>query len=426
MIKKISKLLVFSLIILTIISSFSLCFADEADTAATTSVDATESTTSTDEQTTEEESQNIYNGDLYLFNTTIVMDKLVDGNVYLMGNDVTVSGQVNGNLFVLGNNITFDNCYVRYSIYACANNIYYNGACNDLYATVSNKLEMTYDSYVVRDVKALANNTVFKAAIGRDVDLKTNSIDFGLDTDDDKLPIVYGNLRYSANKELQSLTDKGIVEGEVTYSKTAENNNTISSKSIFNVLLSFLTVIVTALVMYALLKIFKPESIEKLKNSNSVVGVLKALGVGILTVLAVIIASILLLISSVGSQLALILIAILFIIGLLSTPIVALFVTDILKPLLKIEKTIIYYVVLALIVVILHAITLIPYVGGIVNVIIFFLGYGLIVNGLLPKKEFTPEQLEAKANKKAEKEKAKLEKAERKAEKKAKKGISEE
>ena len=162
MIKKFSKLLVFSLIILTIISSFSLCFADEADTATPTSVDATEATTTTETETNGEETQNIYNGDLYMFNTTIVMDKLVDGNVYLMGNNITISGQVNGNLFVLGNNITFDNCYVRYSIYACANNIYYNGACNDLYATVSNKLEMTYDSYVVRDVKKVAEENNVK------------------------------------------------------------------------------------------------------------------------------------------------------------------------------------------------------------------------------------------------------------------------
>ena len=421
MIKKFSKLLVFSLIILTIISSFSICFADEADTATPTSVDATEATTTTETETNGEETQNIYNGDLYMFNTTIVMDKLVDGNVYLMGNNITISGQVNGNLFVLGNNITFDNCYVRYSIYACANNIYYNCACNDLYATVSNKLEMTYDSYVVRDVKALANNTVFKAAIGRDVDLKTNSIDFGLDTDENKLPIIYGNLRYSANKELQSLTDKGIVEGEVTYSKATENSNTSSTKSIFSILLGFLTVVVTTLVLYALLKNCKSESIEKLKNSNSILGALKALGIGILTVLVAIIAIILLFISSVGSQLALVLIAVLFIVGIFSMPIVSIFVTDILKPLLKVEKTIIYYVVLALVVIILHGITLIPYVGGVVSIIIFFLGYGLIVNGFLPKKELTPEQLEEKANKKAEKEKAKLEKAERKAEKKAEK-----
>lgn len=422
MIKKFSKLLVFSLIILTIISSFSLCFADEADTATPTSVDATEATTTTETETNGEETQNIYNGDLYMFNTTIVMDKLVDGNVYLMGNNITISGQVNGNLFVLGNNITFDNCYVRYSIYACANNIYYNGACNDLYANVFNKLEMTYDSYVVRDVKASANNTLFKAAIGRDVDLKTNSIDFGLDIDENKLPIIYGNLRYSANKELQSLTDKGIVEGEVTYSKATENSNTSSSKSIFSILLGFLTVVVTTLVLYALLKNCKSESIEKLKNSNSILGALKALGIGILTVLVAIIAIVLLFISSVGSQLALVLIAVTFIVWLLSTPIVSIFITNILRPLLKVEKSIIYYVVLALVVIILHGITLIPYVGWwFVRAIIFFLGYGLIVNGFLPKKELTPEQLEEKANRKAEKEKAKLEKAERKAEKKAEK-----
>ena len=177
MIKKNFKILAILLILLTVISSFSLCFADEAKNEVVATDTNQEATT---EKTAEEAetNQEVHNGDLYLFDNNVKMDKLVDGNVYIMGNNVEITGQVNGNLFVLANKVSFgtksefdnegketkkaESCYVRYSIFACAQEIYYNGACNDLYAACGN-LEMTYDSYVIRDVKAVSSNTILKA-----------------------------------------------------------------------------------------------------------------------------------------------------------------------------------------------------------------------------------------------------------------------
>lgn len=400
MIKKNLKLFTILLIILTVISSFSLCFAEETNEVAT-DVNATAATN----ETTDE---NVYEGDLYLFDSNIEMNQLVDGNVYIMGNNITVSGQVNGNLFVFGNSVKLDNCYVRYSIYACAKNIYYNGACNDLYASTQ-KLEMTYDSYVVRDVKAVAKDTVFKAAIGRDVDLQTNSVDFG---NDKEVPIIYGNLRYSANEE-KALAD-GIVEGDVTYS----SNNMISSnksvgENILDIVFTFLAVVVTALVIYALLAKFKPEYVKSLFNTSPV-QILKIFGIGLLTFIAGIIASIILLITSVGVKLAFILAFALVLIGLFAAPIVSIFITNLLKPVLKLEKTVVYYVVLALVAIVLYGITLIPFVGGIIGFIIFILGYGLIVSSVLPKKELSDEEIKQKL---ADKEAKKALRAEKKAEK---------
>lgn len=407
MIKRFSKLLITLFIFLTIISCFSLCFADEAITTSETAETKT---------STEETAEEIYEGDLYLLDTNITMDKLVDGNVYIIGNDITISGQVNGNLFVLGSNVKFDNCYVRYTIYACANNIYYNGACNDLYA-MSQNLEMTYDSYVVRDVKAGANSTIFKAAVGRDVDLQTNSIDFG---SDNKIPIIYGDLRYSANEEI-TLND-GIVTGEVTFSKYGFNESL--KESIINIVLTFILSITTSLVIYALLHKFKPDYILKLKFSP--VEIIKSLGFGILTVIAFSLIFVLLLITSIGAKLGLIVLLILVLFGLFSMPIVCITITNFLRPILKIEKTIIYYIVLSLVSVILYGLTLIPFgIGGIVSIIITLLGYGFIIINLLPKKEISEEEtqkrLQAKQEKRELKEKKKLEKQQLKEAKKVEK-----
>ena len=199
MLKKNFKFLVAIFLIIATFFSYSVCFADNAGDHAKTmtisenagdNVKATETT----ENTVNEEEPEIYNGDLYLFDNNIVMDKLVDGNVFVFGNNVEVTGQVNGNLFVFANKLTFNNCYVRYSIFACANSVNYNGACNDLYVA-SSTLEMTYDSYVVRDVKAVSSDVIFKAAVGRDVDLSCGKVDFG---EGENIPVIYGSLRYSA------------------------------------------------------------------------------------------------------------------------------------------------------------------------------------------------------------------------------------
>ena len=412
MVKKNFKLLALLLVIVTIISSFSICFADEEETSSNETATTSEDTTTT--ATSDDNSENVYEGDLYLFENNVTMDKLVDGNVYIFGSNVTVTGQVNGNLFVMGNSIKLDQCYVRYSIYALGNDIYYNGACNDLYA-LSQKLELTYNSYVVRDVKASANSTVFKSAIGRDVDLKTSSVDFGSDSE---VPLIYGNLRYSADSE-KTLAD-GVVEGETTYTS---NNIFASNKSVGEKILSivsaFLLVVVTSLVIYALLNKFNPECVKKLNYSP--ISLLKAFGIGLLTIIAGVLIALVLFITSIGAKLGLIVSALLVLLGLLSTPIVAILVTNLLKPVVKAEKTVMYYIVLALVSIVLYGLTLIPFVGGLISFIIIVLGYGLIVRNFIPEKELTPEELAAKEEKKQAKLAAKAEKKEAKAAVKAEK-----
>lgn len=403
MIKKNLKIFAVLFIVLTIISSFSLCFADET-TAEGTNVENNNTTETAAENTNETEETKepeVHNGDLYIFESKVKMDKLVDGNVYIMGNDVEVTGQINGNLFVLGQNVTLgtknentennsesttsssnNSCYVRYSIYVCANNVYYNGACNDLYVATRN-LEMTYDSYVIRDVKAVSSNTILQAAVGRDVDLMTSNLSFG--NDDNKKPIIYGNLRYSANKELE--IKEGIVEGEVKYSShnIAKSNESVGQKVLYTVL-EFLGFIVTSVVIYLLLSKFSKKCIDQMSENKNAKYILKTLGVGILTLLAGTIATILLFITSVGSTLGFILASILVFIGLLSTPIATIYIANILKPILKIEKEILFYLVLALITVIIHGITFIPFIGGLVSALVFALGYGIVAKHLLPHK----------------------------------------
>lgn len=422
MIRKNLKLL-FTIFIIVIMSFSVSPFSKATDVEVIS--ETSEATVSEGESSTPatEEEPEIYSGDLYLFDTKVVMDKLVDGNVFICGQEVEISGQVNGDLFVCANKLTFTNTsYVRYSVYAVANSIYYDGACNDLYVA-SNNIEMTYNSYVVRDVKSLSSSMKFKAAIGRDADLSFNKIELGEGED---IPIVYGNLRYYAPAEV-TLPEGVITEnGSVTYTKQSELAGTSTISTIMNILLEFATCIVTVLIIYVVTKKFTPNFSEKISNKKlSVTKILKLFGIGLLSLVIVSILSILLLITSVGTKLAFILIMLFSLLCLIAIPALSIIITNALKPAFKIEKTSMFCLILILVSIVLHGITLIPYVGGIIGLLIKLLGIGLIIDIYIPHKELTDEEksiIEEKKKKiKEEKEKRKQEKLEAKAAKKKEK-----
>lgn len=413
--KKISKLLLTLLLIIVTISTFSVCFAEvDSNTASETKE------TATTEDTTSAENE-IHNGDLYLFNNDVVMDKLVDGNVFIFGNNVEITGQINGNLFVFANNLKFNECYVRYSVFACAGSIYYNGACNDLYVA-SNKLEMTYDSYVVRDVKAVSSDVIFKAAVGRDVDLSCGTVNFG---ETGSAPIIYGNLRYSANSE--ATIPEGVMggSGTSTYTKASESNKNVTESAV-DILVGFLTCVVTVLVIYAITKKFAPKFAKNLSNKKlSILQILKSFGLGLLAVILFTVLFVILLITSVGLKLAFILAFLFATICLISVPTLTIVITNVLKHAFKIEKTSMFYLLLVLVSIILYGVTLIPFVGTILSLIISFTSLGMLIDMFIPHKELSDEEKsaieEAKMQAAANKARRKQEKLDaKKAQKKAK------
>lgn len=413
MIKKFSKVLLTLLLIITTLSAFSVSFADETEdtSKAVTTSESAEEASSEDQ---------IHNGDLYLFDNNIVMDKLVDGNVFIFGGNVEITGQVNGNLFVLADKVTFNESTIRYSIFVCANSVYYNGACNDLYVATNN-LETTYNSYVVRDVKALSSNATFLAAIGRDVDLISNSVNFG---EGENIPVIYGSLRYSADSEIE-IPEKMISgDGTVTYTKLSDTTNNIDS--IADILIPFITFIITVLVVYAIIKKFAPNFYNKLSSEKiSFLKLLKAFAIGLLTIIVFAFLFVILLITVIGLDLAFILLALFILLCLMSVPVLTIVITNWLKPALKIEKTSMFCLILVLVSIIIQGLTLIPYASEIMIAIISSTALGLLINILLPHKELTEEEKIAIENTKKlakeNKEKRKKEKLEKKEAKKQEK-----
>ena len=414
MLKNFSKFLLSALLIILTISSLTFCYATEAVTTSETAETTDAVTTSeTEESSTTDE---IHNGDLYLFDNDIVMDKIVDGNVFIFGGNVEITGQVNGNLFVFANTVNFNESYVVDSTYICANSVYFNGVCNNNLYVATNKLEMTFNAVVYRDVKAVSSNIICKAAIGRDADLLCNTLDMGEEED---IPLIYGNLRYTSNNEIEIPEGVMAQAGTVTYTKPTNINIETTAVSVTTLLMGIVTSIVTALVLYFIIRKFTPNFAKKISNQKfSAVQLLKAFVKGLITMIVISILSILLLITVVGANLGVILTLLFATLCFIAVPTLTISITNALRPALKIEKTSMFCLILVLISIVLHGITLIPFVGGILGIVIKLVGIGLLINIYIPHKELSEDEKAAKKAKKQEKIEAKLAKKQEKLESK--------
>lgn len=420
MLKKFSILL---LTIFVISSSFAFCLAHEEETPNTSTSEILEDELTSNENTT---TTQIHKGNLYLSGDNIVMDKNVDGNVFIFGNNVTVTGQIDGNLFVFTDELKLDTCSVKSSIFACANSVYYNAACNNLFVYAKN-LETTWYSYIVENAKISSSDVILRSAIGGNVDLSCDTLDLGEGID---IPEIHGNLNYSATNE--ATIPEGVLAGDnslVNYTP-----NIISS--ITSILLIILTCVITVLIIYIIINRYASNLSQKLFNKDfSITKILKNLLIGLVAIICAALLATILVITKIGIIIALIFILLFAIICIIAVPTLAISITNSLKPVLKIEKNSMFYLILSLVTIVLYCIPLIPaifagligiIIGITLELIINITAIGTLIVSFLPHKELTEEEKEKIQEAKENKQKRKQEKLELKAAKKQEKSKNKE
>lgn len=386
MLKNKTKLIVLLVAIVMLVSTIS--FATEDAVVTSEVVDATTTSTETpvheethDETTETTTTPEIYNGDLYLFDNDVVMDKLVDGNVFIFGKNVEVTGRVNGSLFVFGDNVTFgENSYVVQSIFACANNLTLNGAANDLYA-VGNTIDMNYNSFMIRDIRVAANTFNFKGGAGRDAFVEANNFNF--ETTSGSSAIVYGNLNYSSNNELE--LSKELVQGDIHYSKSGDYTETKSvPEIILSKVVNLLETILYTVVVFLLMAWLAPKFVE---DSKDYIGkkALTSFGIGLLAFVVAIFVSLALLFSYIGVSLAFAIFAVFMLMMSISFAITTTCITFKVKEKFNFSKKYLTIVALAVVTLILWALEQIPYVGAIVAIIVNLVGFGTLLSYVFTK-----------------------------------------
>lgn len=398
MLKNKVKLVVLLTCIIMLISTLSFATNDifpddntrttEGD-VQTTSEETAPVTEGENNQGTSQPTPEIYNGDLYLFDNNVVMDKYVDGNVFIFGRNVEITGRVNGSLFVFGDKVTFgENSYIVQSIYACANELNLNGAANDLYAA-GNIINMNYNSFMIRDLRVGANTFNFKGGAGRDAFVEADNFNF--ETTSGSSAIVYGNLNYSSNKELE--LSKELVQGEIHYSNLQSFGD---SKSVGSIILGkvidLLETILFTIVVFLLIAWLAPKFIEDSKNYIGKQSLI-SFGIGLLAFIATIFVSFALLFSYIGISLAFAIFAIFTLMMVISATITITCITFKAKEKFNFSKKYLTIVALVVVTLVLWLLEQIPYVGTIVAIIVNLVGFGTLLSYLF--KRTRKENIEA-------------------------------
>lgn len=406
MLKNKFKMIVVLFTIIALVSAFCITVKATDATPVVTSenVDTTnEVSTTTDEQisneeTHEHEEDEILYEDLYIFDDSVTMDKIVDGNVYIFGNNVKITGKVNGNLFVFGNEVTFTTpyaeddteaehqqenyCYVAGSIFACANKISFNGIAQDIYA-FSNTFDMSYESYIMRDIRIGASDITLKGYITRDAYLYADTFDFGTSSEneeEDDSALIAGNLNYSSSKEAE--IPESIVKGETKFTAFDTSTET-KTLSVMDYILDLVSVLVYTLVIYLLLNWLMPKFFEKssitLKKSA-----LSTFGIGILAFLVTPMVALILLCLTLF-PLSLTLATVYGILLAISFTVVAGGLTLLLKDKLGFANK--KALLLVIVTIVLWALKQIPFVGSIITVIISIFGLGIIIKNIINRNK---------------------------------------
>lgn len=333
------------------------------------------------EHSEDEQMPDVHKGDLYVFfgeddfnATTYVMDKMVDGNVFIFANDVKVTGTVNGSLYVFATKLTVDeSAYIAMDLYAFAQEITMSGYAFDVYAACRS-FDMTKTGVAYRDLKLAATDAHLIGGVGRDVDLTASNI--AVYDDEENNFFVGNNFNYSSDKEIEHINDI-TVRGEVNFEK-AEEKKVENTNVIKDYVIDAVKAIIFAIAIYAVLVFLAPKFIEKSREYVSTRGLLAA-AIGLAFTILVPIVAFILLFTVIGVSLAFLCGFVYAAVLMISTAVVTIAINEFICG--KVEKLNTTWKKILMIIpvsLVLFLIKQIPFLGGLVSIIVFFAGVGIV------------------------------------------------
>ena len=380
---------ILSILLIAIFFSTSFVFAEnsldvtpisvEAENENSTNITSDEEADLSGEESTESltSDDSYVDHDIYLTGNNISIDYFVDGNAYIFANDVTISSQISGDVFVFAKNLTIEETSsIAGNVFSVTDSLVLKGLAYDLYS-VSN--DITFDNgYVYRDIRVISDDFNFYGTIGRNAFVNSSSISFSSDNNE-QTGLIYGDFNYSSTKELQ--IPEGVVNGSVNYNPI-EISDSVDISSYFISLGSF---IVLSIVVWLLSLCLKPKFING--NTSTKNNALWIVVCGILGVILIPLISILLLFIPIVSRISLLVLSLFFIALAIGQYVFTVSINNFICKKLKISNNVGKLGVLIITSVVLWLLFLIPYnVGFTLSMITMVLGFGILINCVIPKK----------------------------------------
>ncbi len=335
----------------------------------------------TDKNTNESSDDNTKHSDVYIFDNEVTIDYPVDGNAFIFANTVNIKSKISGDVYVCANTVNIEDAYIYSNLFACANTLNINGVVYDVYAACS-KTEILENGYVYRDLHSGSDTLNIYGTVGRNAFVEANKISLvkqNAEGGEELQGTIYGDFNYTTNNELENLED--MVEGTVSFNKI-----TAKSNSWTDILLSIITSIVFAILVYLAIIWLAPNFTKKL-NETLTKNIAPVIGFGILSLILLPLIAFILLLTSIGSSVALLLFALYGILITLSSTIFIIAISNIISDKANIYNKFAKIGIVAGITLLISLLKLIPFVSVLVTLICVWLGTGITIKQLLPLKK---------------------------------------
>lgn len=327
-----------------------------------------------------EESYELISSDLYKFDKDIVINDIVDGNIFAFGNNVKISGEIGGDVFVCANNVEFtDNAYIHGSIFVCSQTCTMSGISYDIYAVCEN-LTLEKTSIVARDIRVSSSNINIYGSVKRDAYISANTLNFA----EGASHLIGGNLNYSSNSEFSFSED--LVDGSINFTPNVKKEASFEEK-ISSYINKILSGILYSLAIVLLCIWLTPKFSEKagtiLKKKAPL-----SFGIGLLSSVVIISASILLLLITygLGSGISFAAITIYILCLTITQTVFSMALANILSNKFNLNKKFQFVLLTLLVSFIIGLLKIVPYVGIILSFVVSMLGLGILVYNLISKK----------------------------------------
>jgi len=315
-------------------------------------------------------------GDLYIAGGVVTINAQIHEDLVVAGGRVTVLGDVLGDLRVIGGQVAvYGN--VGDDVVAIGGQVDIGKGSVVGGSVLSGAGILTVDGEIEEDIRGGMGMLMINGVVGKDVIV---TIEDTINISDNAK--ILGDLKYSALLEASIPDD--VVSGEILFNQFEEESVLESITYAFFIwkALSFLS----ALILAGILVLFAPKALikaAKITNDN----ILKTFGVGLLTMIVAIIGAIVLMITVVGIPVGLIIFAMLLVAIYFAKVFVAVWLAGYVFNYKKKIPRWKLFGGIALAMLAYYIVGVIPYVGWVVNLILFLIGIGAMV--LLKMEYFT-------------------------------------
>lgn len=375
MLKRNSKLITFLAIIMLFLTT-TFTFAENEIT--TTSVEDTN--TSTEQNAVAENTADTVQKDVYIFEDNINIDYIVEGNLFIFGSNVTVNEYVEGDVFAIGKNVTLNSEVISGNVFALGEALTVNSQLYDLYAA-GNTITIGQNARIYRDAHIAASKINMFGAVVRNADFAFENISFG---SGETKGIIYGNLTAETDVDKSVLSDS--VYGTLTVNPSTSNDSYVDdSLDVKSVVESAVMAIASAIILYFIFKKLMPEFTEKLNEEVVSKKALGNFGIGLISLIAIPVASIILMILILTLPLAFLLLAAYIITLALANVIITIAIAKYFMKKFDISSILKELGIIALVSLALILIGYVPFLGGIVGFVKVMLALGLVTRTVFTK-----------------------------------------